>query len=272
MYDAFLGLFAITLFIALPVFVILLIVRAMKKKPIKKIVQSLLLCVAFGIVCIIGGVITMPEDTQTEMPQGTEVATTQPVATTEAETEKESATAEETTKAVESTTAEPTTEAETTAERIESTTETKAFTEQELMIMQFETLGLTKSEAEEAQKIFENVGITKIRNISKELGTTTGVDGEVRYNCDFSSFNRRSEGIGLTFVIMRRKIQRIDISHFPHGNTRNMYKSLTLFEGVQESDSISLYYKKLKGYLEIDENSVGYRAVYDSSTHSVSKY
>lgn len=181
---------------------------------------------------------------------------------------------EEVTEAISSTTQKQAviTSLTTTTEQIISTTEPKLFTEQEVMIMQFEELGLTENEAKEVQEIFFNVGITKISDIEVRLQTSNGVDGEVQYRCNLNHFDRKTQEIGLIFVIMRRKVQRIDICQFSHGNTFEFYKSLTMLDGIEKGDSVVLYYKKLKGYLQVDENSFGYRAIYDSATHSIKKY
>ncbi len=151
-------------------------------------------------------------------------------------------------------------------------TSVPTISDKEIMISQFQSLGLTKEEAEDAQEIFENVGITKISDVEVRLQTTNGVDGEVQYLCNLNNFDRKTQEIGLRFVIMRRKVQRIDICQFPHGNTVEFYKSLTMFDGIEKGDSVVLYYRKLKGYLQVDENSFGYRAIYDCETHSVRKY
>ncbi len=155
--------------------------------------------------------------------------------------------------------------------KLESTS-APTISDKEFMISQFQALGLTKEESEDAQEIFENVGIAEISDIEVQLQTTNGVDGEVQYLCNLNNFDRKTQEIGLRFVIMRRKIQRIDICKFPHGNTVELYKSLTMFDGIENSDSVVLYYKKLNGYLQVDENYNGYRAVYDSTTHSIRAY
>ena len=45
-----------------------------------------------------------------------------------------------------------------------------------------------------------------------------------------------------------------------------------MLDGIEKGDSVALYYKKLSGYLQVDENYNGYKAVYDCETHSISKY
>lgn len=166
--------------------------------------------------------------------------------------------------------------------KIISETETSSvitFTDEEIMVMQFEELGLTNAEAEEAQKIFANVGITQISNITETMGSSAGIDGEQRYVCWFYDFNPNVDCIKLSFNIVKRKVQRISICFSIYGKlgeypTSHKYKELDLLDSIQEdtySDSVTLYYKKLKNYA-VDENSVGYRAIYDRETHSISKY
>ena len=157
------------------------------------------------------------------------------------------------------------------------TSSINTYTDEELMVMQFERIGLTHAEAVDAQKIFENVGITQIWDISEGLGS--GIDGEQRYGCQFYNFNPNVDCIKLQFIIVKRKIQRISICFSPYGKlgeypTSHKYKELKLLDGIKEdthSDSVTLYHKKLKNYA-VDESSVGYKAVYNRETHSISKY
>ncbi len=145
------------------------------------------------------------------------------------------------------------------------------------MKKQFVRLGLTETEAEEMQKVFENIGITQISDISKTLGS--GIDGEQRYVCRFYDFNPNVDCIKVSFTIVKRKVQRISICFSPYEKldefpASHKYKELALLDGIKEdthSDSVTLYYQKLQN-MAVDENSTGYIAVYDYKTHSVSKY
>lgn len=241
MFGTLMWSIVIILFIALPISIILLIIRAIRRKPIKKIFQSIMALIVIALSCFVGALFTVPEDAQTEQPSTTEEEIITP----------------------------------TTSEVVSETTTVATIvkpTNQEIMIKQFIELGFTEDEAKEAQEIFANVGITKISDLTVRSRTVDGLDGEIQYTCNFNHFDRKTQEIGLGFIIMRRKIQRVDICNFPHGNTFEFYKSLTMLDGIEKGDSVVLYYKKLKGYLQVDENSVGYRAVYDSATHSVSKY
>jgi hypothetical protein len=155
------------------------------------------------------------------------------------------------------------------------TTPTITFIDKEMMIMQLETLGLTNAEAAEMQKIFENVGITKIWNIS-EFIQGSGIDGEQGFYCDFYGFNVKRDSIRLDFEIVKRKLRTIAISWARGKNYPeiNKYRDLKLLDDVKESDYgsyVFLYRKKLNN-CAVDENSVGYRAIYNFETHSVSKY
>lgn len=159
--------------------------------------------------------------------------------------------------------------------KLESTS-APTISDKEIMISQFESLGLAKEEAEDAQEIFENVGITKISNIEVVLGTQNGVDGEVQYKCNLFNF-QYEDGIKVSFKIVNRKIKGVAISFVRNKRypDYNQYMQLILLDGITEegpSDAIILFNRKLKGYLQVDENYNGYKAVYDYETHSISKY
>lgn len=149
------------------------------------------------------------------------------------------------------------------------------YTDEELMVMQFERIGLTHEEAVDAQKIFKNVGISQIWDVSETI-QGSGIDGEQDFICNFYDFNVQTDSIRLQFVIVKRKVQIIAISWGRGKNYPeiNKYDDLKLLDGVKESDYgsyVYLYRKKLKNFA-VDENSVGYRAVYNRETHSISKY
>lgn len=82
MYNLFLALWAITVFIALPVLVITLIINLIKKKPKKKTAWALLICFVCSVVFVFGALFTVPEDMQTEMPLETKNQTTEKVEST----------------------------------------------------------------------------------------------------------------------------------------------------------------------------------------------
>lgn len=147
--------------------------------------------------------------------------------------------------------------------------------DEEIMVSQFKSLGFTDVEAQDMQKVFENVGITKISNISKFI-QGNGIDGEQGFYCDFYYFNVKNDSIRLDFKIVKRKLQIIAISWARGKNYPDIdkYNDMILHDGVKESDYgsyVYLYYKKLKNF-EVIENYNGYRAIYDNETHSISKY
>lgn len=159
-------------------------------------------------------------------------------------------------------------------ETTDTSDEQVVLTDEESMISQFKSIGLSDEEAKEVQQIFENVGITKIDNIKKIGGS--GIDGEDWFYCDFYNFNVKRDSIRLDFTIVKRKVQAISISWARGENYPdiNRYRDMILRDGVKESaygSYVFLYYKKLKN-MAVDENSIGYRAIYDCATHSVSKY
>lgn len=122
--------------------------------------------------------------------------------------------------------------------------------DKESMISQFQSLGLTKEEAEDAQEIFENVGITKISNIEVVLGTQNGVDGEVQYKCNLFNF-QYEDGIKVSFKIVNRKIKGVAISFVYNKRypDYNQYMQLTLLDGITEEgpgDAIILFNRKFE--------------------------
>lgn len=156
------------------------------------------------------------------------------------------------------------------------TTNVPIISDKESMISQFQSLGLTKEEAEDAQEIFENVGITKISNIEVVSGTQNGVAGEVQYKCNLFNF-QYEDGIKVSFKIVNRKIKGVAISFVYNKRypDYNQYMQLTLLDGITEEgpgDAIILFNRKLKNYLQVDENYNGYKAVYDYATHSIRRY
>ena len=98
MFDALMWLVLAIVFVALPISVILLIVRAIKKKPVKKNLKLILALIVAALLVFIVAMFT-PDDTPTEESQSTEEATISMAA---------EATTDETT-TTEPTTAEPTT-------------------------------------------------------------------------------------------------------------------------------------------------------------------
>lgn len=166
-------------------------------------------------------------------------------------------------------------EADTKTEQTSSQEPVVLPSDEEIMISQFKSLGFTYSEAKNMQLVFENVGITKINNISKFI-QGNGIDGEQGFYCDFYSFNVKNDSIRLDFKIVKRKLQIIAISWARGKNYPDIdkYNDMVLRDGVKESDYgsyVYLYYKKLKNF-EVMEDYNGYRAVYDYETHSVGKY
>ncbi len=82
MYNLFLVLWAATVFVALPILIVMLIINLIKKKSKKKLAGALLICFICSIVFIFGALFTVPESMQTEMPSETENQTTEKTETT----------------------------------------------------------------------------------------------------------------------------------------------------------------------------------------------
>ena len=86
MFDALMWLVLAIVFIALPISIILLIIRAIKKKPVKKILKTIGVLFLAALVLFIAAMFA-PDDTPTEETQSTEtVESTTVETTTETET------------------------------------------------------------------------------------------------------------------------------------------------------------------------------------------
>ena len=246
MYDAFLWLFAIIMFIALPVLTILLIVRAIRRKPVKKIILSLMLCVVVSFVSIFGALFTVPEDMRTEMPS----TTTEPASEaeiTEATTEEITAT-------------EPTTEEATTVQH------------SSVMVEQFKSLGFTQGEAEEMQEIFTTVGITEINNI-RAVGNN-GIDNLQAFICDIFDYSKDKGGVSVHFTVDKRQLCFISLDGIPATNVDYAYINIfgnVKFKTSNGTRSVTLY-DIWDESGEIIPNAVGYKAVFDYENKKITAY
>lgn len=273
--------------LAIPVLLIIFFIRWIMKKK-KKWIGFLVLMCSIGIIitALIGSQVDLygmtPEERATyyeKIEEEEKQREAEKAAKKKAEEKKEKKdnSSKDTLESKAETSSPPSMENKTESEVKTEASLAITLTDKDIMIMQFESLGLTNAEAIEIASVFENVGITKIWDISKVLGS--GIDGEQLYVCSFYDFNPNVDCIKLSFNIVKRKIQRISICFYPYGKlgeypTTHKYKELNLLAGIKEdthSDSVTLYYQKLKNYA-VDENSVGYRAIYNYETHSISKY
>lgn len=225
------------LFVVAPILTITLIVRFLKKKPIKRVLQALGMSVICFIVLAIIAMFTVPEDMATEMQTTTE-------------------------------------RVETTAKTQEPTTKEPPTTTvpQNTMIEQFKSLGFTQAEAEEMKDIFATVGITEISNIQFAVGD--GIDKLQTFKCDIFDYHRDKGGVSVHFTIDKRQLCFISLDGIP--TTKADYAYINIFGNVKvktsnTTKSVTLYDKWAENG-EIDENSVGYKAVFDYENKKIENY
>lgn len=237
MYDFMLNTEIFILFVVAPILTITLIVRFLKKKPIKRVLQALGMSVIYFIVLAIIAIFTVPEDMATEMQTTTE-------------------------------------QVETTAKIQEPTTKEPPTTTvpQNTMIEQFKSLGFTQAEAEEMKEIFATVGITKISNIRSAVGD--GIDKLQTFKCDIFDYHRDKGGVSVHFTIDKRQLCFISLDGIP--TTKADYAYINIFGNVKvktsnTTKSVTLY-DKWDENGEIDENSVGYKAVFDYENKKIENY
>lgn len=201
MYDLFLSLWAITVLIVMPVLIVMLVIRLIKKKPKKRIAYSLLACFLCSVAFVFGSLFTAPEDIQAEMPSTTEQ---QVIENTEPKTESPITT-------------------EPATEKVDT------------MVQQFIQLGFTQIEAEKMKDIFSTVGITEISNI-KAVGDS-GIDNLQPFKCDIYTSRTDKGGPSLLFTIENRKLCHISLNGFY--NSKYMeYDSVVLYDIWNENGEI----------------------------------
>lgn len=232
MYSLMLGITGLILFVLLPLFTIMLIVKALKRKPIKRI----LLAIGISAICLFAaitiGLFNVPEEMVAELST-----------TTEAET-----------------TTELVTEIETTIQY------------GSVMVEQFKALGFTQEEAEEMESIFNTVGITKIRNIRYALGTgIDDLQSFVCDIFDYSkdaggvSVHFTIDKRQLCFISLdgipatKTDYYYIDIFGNVKAKTSSGKKSVTLYDVWDDNG-------------EIIPNAVGYKAVFDYENKKITAY
>ena len=195
------------LFVALPISIVLLIVRAIKKTPVKKILQSILALIIIAFSCFVGALFSAPSDEQTEELQSTES---------------------------EAITLEQTTEAEITTELITDAETTVQYGS--AMVEQFKSLGFTQEEAEEVEVIFKTVGITKISNI-QAVGNN-GIDKLQAFRCDVFDSSRDKGGASLLFTVEKRQLCHMSLNGFMNSLTLG-YDSVVLYDIWNEDGTIN---------------------------------
>ena len=245
MFDALMWLVLAIVFVALPISIILLIIRAIKKKPIKK---NLKLIGALVVAALVVFIVAMfaPDDTPTEESQ----STTQEAAI--------STTAEATTEEI--TTTEPTTEEATTA-RFGSA-----------MVECFKSFGFTHEEAEEMEKIFKTVGLTDISNVRYAIGD--GIDKLQAFTCDIFDYSKAKDGLSVHFTVDKRQLCFISLDGIPATNVDYAYINIfgnVKFKTSSGKRSVTLY-DVWDENGEIIPNAVGYKAVFDYENKKITAY
>ena len=218
MFDTLMWLVLAIVFVALPISIILLIVRAIKKKPVKKILKTIGVLFFAALVLFIAAMFA-PDDTPTEETQSTEVETT---------------------------TFEQVTEVETTTELV--TEEGTTVQYGSVMVEQFKSLGFTQKEAEKVEKIFKTVGITKISNI-QAVGNN-GIDKLQAFKCDIFDLQRDKGGPSLLFTVEKRQLCHMSLNGFMNSNSLE-YDSIVLYDIWNEDGTINtnaIGYKNVVDY------------------------
>lgn len=206
MFDTLMWLVLAIVFIALPISIVLLIVRAIKKKPVKKILKSIGVLFLAALVLFIAAMFA-PDDTPTEESQSTETVETTTVETTETETATELVKQEETTVQYSS-----------------------------VMIEQFKSLGFTYTEAKKVESIFKTVGITEISNI-QAVGSN-GIDNLQAFRCDIFDSKKDKGGPSLLFTVEKRQLCHISLNGFMNSNSLQ-YDSVVLYDIWNEDGTIN---------------------------------
>lgn len=250
MYTLFLLLWVLVVFIAMPVLFVMLIVNLIRKKQKWKILVSFAVCFNVSVVCVFGAMFTVPEDMQKEMPTTTvETTTEKPMVTT---TEK--AIAPPTT---EKQTTPPTTTKKATPPTTVAPATTKPITPKvDAMVKEFVKLGFTQAEAKEMRKIFATVGITEISNV-QAVGNA-GIDNLQAFKCDIYDYHRDKGGVSVVFTVEKRRLCHISLNGF-YNTVLMEYDNVVLYDIWNEDGTIN-------------EDAVGYKAVFDYENKKITNY
>lgn len=140
------------------------------------------------------------------------------------------------------------------------------------MKTQFKNLGFTDVESEKMQEIFTTVGITEISNIQSALGS--GIDNLQSFKCDIYDYHANKGGISVRFTVDKRQLCFISLDGIP--TTKTDYAYINIFGNVKfktsnGTQSVTLY-DKWDENGEIDNNAVGYIAVFDYNNKKITKY
>lgn len=226
----------------LPVMIVILITQAIRKKLSKKFLWVLAITAGCFWISLFVSIGTSPETDDFAMVD--EHTTTQ---------------VETTAKTQEPTTKEQETNPPTTAP-------------QNTMVKQFKSLGFTQAEAEEMKDIFATVGITEISNIQFAVGD--GIDKLQTFKCDIFDYHASKGGVSVHFTIDKRQLCFISLDGIP--TTKADYAYINVLGNVKAktsntTTSVTLY-DKWDENGEIDENAIGYKAVFDYENRKIENY
>ena len=184
-------------------------------KSTKRLLQVMIIVVAFVIVCFSIALFATPSGEQ--QPTGIETTTSEPTTAEEATTEL-------------------VTEEKTTVQVVSA------------MVEQFKSLGFTQKEAEKVEKIFKTVGITEISNI-QAVGNN-GIDKLQAFKCDIFDSQRDKGGPSLLFTVEKRQLCHISLNGFKNSLTLQ-YDSIVLYDIWNEDGTINkdaIGYKNVVDY------------------------
>lgn len=140
------------------------------------------------------------------------------------------------------------------------------------MAAQFKALGFTDAEAANMKEIFTTVGITEISNI-QAVGNA-GIDNLQAFKSDIFDSRADKGGISIHFTIDKRQLCFISLDGI--ATTKVDYAYINIFGNVKfktsnGKTSVTLY-DKWDENGEIDNNSIGYKAVLDYENKKIVNY
>lgn len=151
-------------------------------------------------------------------------------------------------------------------------TEVVSKTETIPMETQFKDLGFTDAEAKNMKEIFTTVGITEVNNI-QAVGNAS-IDNLKVFQCDIYDYHADKGGISVHFTTDKRKLCFISLDGI--ATTKVDYYYVNIFGNVKSKTSngktsVTLY-DKWDENGEIDNNSIGYKAVFDYENKEINNY
>lgn len=258
MYNVSLVLVGICIF-AIPILLITLIVQSVRKKANRGIGYALISCIVCFVVFTIVGVFNVPPEKAVDNVQTSTVDTA-------SKTQSEKATSSPKGDKTETTSSK-----EEVTESKEETTKVPV-EKKDNMITQFKGLGFTDAEAQKMKEVFITVGITEIKNI-QAVGNV-GIDKLQVFKSDIYDSRADKGGISIHFTIDKRQLCFIAVDGI--ATTKVDYAYINIFGNVKfktsnGTKSVTLY-DKWDENGEIDNNSIGYKAVLDYKNKKITNY